>query len=76
MNTQPHSKSDERRISALQSVSKENPKYRYFCERCTGAAFQSVEKVAPTLPRGHALLCVTCLQPVELPIKEENFITL
>lgn len=61
---------------ALENELAPKVKYRYYCERCTGIAFKSVEKVAPTPPKGQQLACLACLQPLLLPIKESNFILL
>lgn len=48
-------------------------KYRYYCERCTNAAFYT-----PTNEPMVAYVqdCMSCGQPVIRPIKKENFIAL
>lgn len=72
-----HSKSDQRRVLALSEVKTPGANFRYYCERCTGIAFKCREKKVPhPIPDGHGLICITCLQPVMLPLKESNFIPL
>lgn len=51
------------------------PEYRYYCERCTGAAFYSHDKDINNHTEMHSY-CQTCLQPLALPLKESNFILL
>lgn len=46
------------------------PKYRYFCDACTGVAFTSIEKKNPGISN-----CQSCGKPITED-KTENYILL